>query len=146
MDLPYCLLEPTDIATRSSLFRQQLFMKHTNWINQCCDDLMKNPEFSSDQLLKRYIDVQVLAQKSAEVFNGNLPRHTHSPSNGEGRLQARIQELDNEFCLFQGMKYEHREHRSNTCELPGCTILFNRSGFCCLLLTAGIQKALMYLN
>ncbi|KNG87112.1 hypothetical protein ANOM_005303 [Aspergillus nomiae NRRL 13137] len=102
------------LCSVSSLFRQQLFMKHTNWINQCCDDLMKNPEFLSDQLLKRYIDVRVLAQKSAEVFNGNLHSPTHLPSNGEGRLQAGIQKLDNEFGLFLGMKYEDREQRSNT--------------------------------
>ncbi|OGM42797.1 C6 transcription factor [Aspergillus bombycis] len=103
------------LCSVSSLFRQQLFMKHTNWINQCCDDLMKNPEFPSDQLLKRYIEVRLLAQKSAEVFSGNFHRHTHSPSNGERRLEARIQELNNEFGLFQGIKYEDREQGSNTC-------------------------------
>ncbi|KAE8370355.1 hypothetical protein BDV27DRAFT_79170 [Aspergillus caelatus] len=102
------------LCSVSSLFRQQLFMKHTDWINQCCDSLMKSPEFPSDTLLKTYIDVRVLAQKSAEVFNGNVHRHRDSPLHGERILEAGIQRLDHKFCLFQEIEYEARQHGSGT--------------------------------
>ncbi|KJK62998.1 GAL4 like protein [Aspergillus parasiticus SU-1] len=102
------------LCSVSSLFRQQLFMEYTDWINQCCDDLRKNSEFPSDQHLKTYIDVRLLAQKSAEVFNGKVHSHAHPPLNGRERLESGIQELDKEFTLFQGIKDEAREHGSDT--------------------------------
>ncbi|KAE8140259.1 hypothetical protein BDV38DRAFT_280255 [Aspergillus pseudotamarii] len=102
------------LCSVSSLFRQQLFMKHTDWINQCCDSLVKSPEFPSDTLLKTYIDVRLLAQKSAKVFDGNVYRHTQSSSHAERMLEAGIQRLDQEFSLFQEIEYEAQQHGSDT--------------------------------
>lgn len=97
-------------------------MEHTDWIGQCYDDLRKNSEFPSDQHLKIYIDVRLLARKSAEVFDGNVHSYTNPPLHGRGRLEVGIQELDKEFTLFQGVKDEARQHGSDTCELPSCII------------------------
>ncbi|RMZ46058.1 hypothetical protein CA14_005393 [Aspergillus flavus] len=102
------------LCSVSSLFRQQLFMEHTDWIGQCYDELRKNSEFPSDQHLKIYIDVRLLARKSAEVFDGNVHSYTNPPLHGRGRLEVGIQELDKEFTLFQGVKDEARQHGSDT--------------------------------
>ncbi|KAE8422945.1 hypothetical protein BDV36DRAFT_244355, partial [Aspergillus pseudocaelatus] len=119
-------------------------MKHTDWINQCCDSLMKSPEFPSDTLLKTYIDVRVLAQKSAEVFNGNVHRHRDSPLHGERILEAGIQRLDHKFCLFQEIEYEARQHGSGTCELPLHNPFVPETS-CCQLPILGHQKTHIYL-
>ena len=97
-------------------------MKHTDWINQCCDTLVKSPEFPSDTLLKTYIDVRLLAQKSAKIFNGNVDRHTLPPLHGERILEADIHRLDQEFRLFQEIEHEAHHHGSGTCALLPCII------------------------
>ncbi|KAE8337342.1 hypothetical protein BDV24DRAFT_140134 [Aspergillus arachidicola] len=102
------------LCSVSSLFRQQLFMEYTDWINQCCDDLRKNSEFPSDQHMKTYIDVRLLARKSAEVFDDNVHNHMRPPLHGRAKLEAGIRELDEEFGLFQGIKDEAREQGNST--------------------------------
>lgn len=57
------------LCSVSSLFRKQLFMRHTKWIDQCCNILLETPEYPTDTLLKTYIDIQLLSRKSEETLN-----------------------------------------------------------------------------
>lgn len=59
------------LCSVSSIFRKQLFMRHTEWIAQCCNTLLEKPEYPTDTLLKNYIDIQVLSRKSEEMLYPN---------------------------------------------------------------------------
>lgn len=49
-----------------------MFMRYTKWIDYCCQALADKPEYPSDSLLRTYIDIQLLAQKSeGPSGNGN---------------------------------------------------------------------------
>ncbi|KAH8428439.1 uncharacterized protein LDX57_006137 [Aspergillus melleus] len=49
-----------------SLFRPQLSMNYTDWINQCCSNLSESPEYPTDRLLRTYLD------GSASILKDNL--------------------------------------------------------------------------
>lgn len=61
-------------AIRASIFRRQLNMKHTDWVNYCAECLGQRAEYPSDQCIKALIEIQLLARKSElEVED---PTHT----------------------------------------------------------------------
>ncbi|KAL3478354.1 hypothetical protein BJX99DRAFT_108027 [Aspergillus californicus] len=57
------------VVTKFSLFRRQLHMRHTDWIEQCAETLSQSPEHPTDKYLKAYIDVQALAGQSHALFH-----------------------------------------------------------------------------
>ncbi|KAI9035873.1 uncharacterized protein KD926_002805 [Aspergillus affinis] len=54
-----------------SLFRPQLLMRYTDWINQCCADLSENPEYPTDRLLRTYLDGSAPIIKNDSIFGSN---------------------------------------------------------------------------
>ncbi|KAF2491142.1 hypothetical protein BU16DRAFT_144606 [Lophium mytilinum] len=54
----------------SSIFRKQLYMRHTEWIGRCCEDLAARPEYPSDVYLKTFIDIQLLSRGTEDIING----------------------------------------------------------------------------
>ncbi|BCS10460.1 hypothetical protein ALUC_31277A [Aspergillus luchuensis] len=62
------------LCSKASIFRRQLNMKHTDWVNYCAECLGQRAEYPSDQCIKALIEIQLLARKSElEVED---PTHT----------------------------------------------------------------------
>ncbi|RDW89901.1 Zn(II)2Cys6 transcription factor domain-containing protein [Aspergillus mulundensis] len=57
------------LCSTSSLFRRQLYMRHTPWVNQCAAALAERAEYPTDARLKTYIDVHVLVRQSQLLFD-----------------------------------------------------------------------------
>ncbi|THC94481.1 hypothetical protein EYZ11_006046 [Aspergillus tanneri] len=62
-----------------SLFRPQLHMKHTDWIDHCCASLSENPEYPTDRILRTYIDSQSLKYTPEDTLPLEIqhPNHPH---------------------------------------------------------------------
>ncbi|KAH8692266.1 hypothetical protein BGW36DRAFT_304239 [Talaromyces proteolyticus] len=56
------------ISSKSSIFRGQLTMRHTRWVDQCAKSLAEKAEYPTDLQLKAYVDVQSLAYQSRLLF------------------------------------------------------------------------------
>ncbi|RDK39947.1 hypothetical protein M752DRAFT_219744 [Aspergillus phoenicis ATCC 13157] len=56
------------LCSKASIFRRQLTMKHTDWVEYCADSLGQRAEYPTDQSLKALIKIQSLAQKSELEF------------------------------------------------------------------------------
>ncbi|GLA80568.1 hypothetical protein AtubIFM56815_001392 [Aspergillus tubingensis] len=52
------------LCSKASIFRRQLNMKHTDWVNYCAERLGQRAEYPSDQYIKALIDIQLLARKA----------------------------------------------------------------------------------
>ncbi|PYH71708.1 uncharacterized protein BO88DRAFT_451392 [Aspergillus vadensis CBS 113365] len=52
------------LCSKASIFRRQLNMKHTDWVNHCAERLGQRAEYPSDQYIKALIEIQLLARKS----------------------------------------------------------------------------------
>ncbi|KAE8150921.1 hypothetical protein BDV25DRAFT_139356 [Aspergillus avenaceus] len=79
-----------------SLFRPQLLMRHTAWIDQCCTSLTESPECPSDKRIKQYIDAQRLVRESTEMLSQT---HTRFETQSEDWLETFIAHLDSKFGL-----------------------------------------------
>ncbi|PWY88816.1 hypothetical protein BO94DRAFT_52697 [Aspergillus sclerotioniger CBS 115572] len=61
------------LCLKSSLFRRQFIMRHTEWIERCTKMLAERTEYPTDLFLRTYIDVRSLAQISQSLFEGRTP-------------------------------------------------------------------------
>ncbi|KAL4778917.1 hypothetical protein BJX76DRAFT_365716 [Aspergillus varians] len=57
------------LCSNSSLFRRQLCMQHTPWINQCAKALRGRAEYATDSKLEVYVDAQALKRRSQLLFD-----------------------------------------------------------------------------
>lgn len=106
------------LCSVSAIFRKQLFMRHTRWIDQCCEELAAKAEYPTDALLKTYINIQSLSRRSEEAICANDRDGAHGAVGPSDRntlldsLQAqgkRIQEgcpnnFQNHWALFLELK------------------------------------------
>ncbi|KAJ0416239.1 hypothetical protein BJY00DRAFT_238069 [Aspergillus carlsbadensis] len=51
-------------CSKSSIFRRQLYMRHTKWIEHCAESLALKPEYPTDAQLKVYLDVRSLSREN----------------------------------------------------------------------------------
>ncbi|KAL2855589.1 hypothetical protein BJX68DRAFT_263947 [Aspergillus pseudodeflectus] len=51
-------------CSKSSIFRRQLYMRHTKWIEHCAESLAQKAEYPTDAQLKVYLDVRSLSRES----------------------------------------------------------------------------------
>ncbi|PYI21327.1 hypothetical protein BO99DRAFT_328277 [Aspergillus violaceofuscus CBS 115571] len=52
------------LCSKASIFRRQLVMKHTDWVDYCANSLGQRAEYPTDQSLKALIEIQSLARRS----------------------------------------------------------------------------------
>ncbi|KAL4869245.1 hypothetical protein BDV12DRAFT_196491 [Aspergillus spectabilis] len=57
------------LCSKSSLFRRQLYMRHTPWIDQCAGSLAERAGYPTDSKHKTYIDVQSRMRQSRLLFD-----------------------------------------------------------------------------
>ncbi|KAL4934727.1 Zn(II)2Cys6 transcription factor domain-containing protein [Aspergillus undulatus] len=67
------------LCSKSSIFRRQLDMRHTPWIDHCAEALHEQAECSTDLQLKHYIEVQSLARQSQLLFDEEQLSPDHAP-------------------------------------------------------------------
>ncbi|KAL4900984.1 hypothetical protein BDW74DRAFT_89456 [Aspergillus multicolor] len=86
------------LCSISSLFRRQLYMRHTPWVSQCAEALAERADCPTDAMLKTYIDAHVLVRRSQLLFDEER-RHLLSVSYGPSiwqevtELRSQQQEL-----------------------------------------------------
>ncbi|RAK95382.1 uncharacterized protein BO80DRAFT_450249 [Aspergillus ibericus CBS 121593] len=61
------------LCLKSSLFRRQLAIRHTEWIDLCTTMLEQKAEYRTDIFLRTYIDIQSLTQISHTLREGRTP-------------------------------------------------------------------------
>ncbi|KAL2822683.1 hypothetical protein BDW59DRAFT_163665 [Aspergillus cavernicola] len=67
------------LCSNSSIFRRQLDMRHTTWIDQCAGALSEKAECSTDLHLKQYIEVRSLARQNQMLFDEERRGPNHAP-------------------------------------------------------------------
>lgn len=97
----------TDSPVRSSLFRRQIYMRHSQWINDCADALAERREHPTDSKLKVYIDAQSLVRRSQLLFDEER-RGLHPVSDNweqileimsqQGRMESLLSPLHDQDC------------------------------------------------
>ncbi|KAF2809795.1 uncharacterized protein BDZ99DRAFT_499075 [Mytilinidion resinicola] len=80
----------------SSLFRKQLYMRHTDWIGRCCEDLATRPEYPSDVYLKTFIDIQLLSRGTEDIITCQDILHQVNASFEWHRQLSDVKELGRE--------------------------------------------------
>ncbi|PYH91177.1 hypothetical protein BO71DRAFT_56476 [Aspergillus ellipticus CBS 707.79] len=70
------------LCCTSTLFRRQVTMRHTKWIDQCVEDLARKPEYSSDTLLRVYLDADDYLRRSQCVFDDGVCFCSYHPQDG----------------------------------------------------------------
>ncbi|KAL5045299.1 hypothetical protein BDW71DRAFT_184040 [Aspergillus fruticulosus] len=81
------------LCSISSLFRRQLYMRYTPWIDQCAEALAGKAEYPTDAKLRTYIKVQALVRRSQLLFSEEQ-RFSHAESSTwEQVIELRAQQL-----------------------------------------------------
>ncbi|KAL2846885.1 hypothetical protein BJY01DRAFT_263211 [Aspergillus pseudoustus] len=60
-------------CSKSSIFRRQLYMRHTKWIDHCAESLAQNAEYPTDTQLRVYLDVRCLTRQSDLLLDDERP-------------------------------------------------------------------------
>ncbi|PWY74075.1 hypothetical protein BO83DRAFT_426731 [Aspergillus eucalypticola CBS 122712] len=97
------------LCSKASIFRRQLNMKYTDWVNHCAECLGQRAEYPSDQYIKALIEIQLLARKS-EL---ELENPAHATNNDElfqsiDVLENKIEQLfvQNKKCNTWALRLE----------------------------------------
>ncbi|KAK9557176.1 hypothetical protein V6Z79_005282 [Aspergillus fumigatus] len=80
------------LCSKASIFRRQLTMEHTGWVDYCAASFGQRAEYPSDQSLRALIEIQSLARQSELEFDDPI----HAVSEDElfqsmGILENRIE-------------------------------------------------------
>ncbi|PYI03937.1 hypothetical protein BO78DRAFT_321610 [Aspergillus sclerotiicarbonarius CBS 121057] len=67
------------LCCTSTLFRRQVTMRHTKWIQQCVEDLARKPEYPSDVLLGEYIISNNFMRRTQCVFDEDVCLCSYHP-------------------------------------------------------------------
>ncbi|OOF91733.1 hypothetical protein ASPCADRAFT_56431 [Aspergillus carbonarius ITEM 5010] len=67
------------LCCTSTLFRRQVTMRHTKWIQQCVEDLARKPEYPSDVLLGDYIISSNFLRHTQCVFDEDVCLCSYHP-------------------------------------------------------------------
>jgi hypothetical protein len=104
------------------MFRKQLYMRHTEWIDRCCDDLAARPEYPSDVHLKMYIDIQILSRKCEELIcsQDTISNDVISRDAFNARLNALVEKSE------QLLREGYKESSTFPCEFLGSSLIFKR--------------------
>ncbi|RAH72239.1 uncharacterized protein BO66DRAFT_469949 [Aspergillus aculeatinus CBS 121060] len=82
------------LCSKASIFRRQLIMKHTDWVDYCAHSLGQRAEYPTDQSLKALIEIQSLARRSElEVEDPIHAMGTDELSQSMDILENRIEHL-----------------------------------------------------
>ncbi|KIA75564.1 hypothetical protein HK57_00667 [Aspergillus ustus] len=60
-------------CSKSSIFRRQLYMRHTKWIEHCAETLARNAEYPTDTQLRVYLGVRCLTRQSDLLLDDERP-------------------------------------------------------------------------
>ncbi|KAL4956321.1 hypothetical protein BDW69DRAFT_203445 [Aspergillus filifer] len=77
------------LCSSLSLFRRQLHMRHTPWIDRCAELLGEQPTYATDARLKALVDVQLLMHQSRLLFDDHR-RCSNQPASPIGEQVAEL--------------------------------------------------------
>ncbi|KAL4806648.1 hypothetical protein BDV18DRAFT_137940 [Aspergillus unguis] len=89
------------LCSNSSLFRRQLYMRKTSWIDRCAQALAKRNESPTDSKLTTYVEVQSLMRRSQMLFDEE--RRCPYSYNSTSGLWDRASELMTQWELMSGL-------------------------------------------
>lgn len=104
-------------------------MRHTKWIDRCCEDLLARPEYPSDVYLKTFIDIQLLSRRSEELICSQDTVLNDASSGAAWKTQFNLLEEQSQLILAEGAKAGSHIPREFS---PFCLPLLMGLGLGCL--------------
>ncbi|KAL4743284.1 hypothetical protein BDV11DRAFT_166407 [Aspergillus similis] len=104
------------LCSISSLFRRQLYMRYTPWIDQCAEALAGRAEYSTDAKLRTYVKVQALVRRSQLLFSEEQ-RCLHSNDTGSSIWDQVVELRTQQLALTENLLASLDSDKCDDCKL-----------------------------